>query len=182
MKTKDFFKVMFTRIRPGEVFAYFIKEKNKYGLIQVLGKSRSYGHVTGYNIRVFYNLIDSLDKKTINSTVNSKEFYYIQSFFKPDLLCNSDDRLERFDIPDFVIIPKYTRACERKPNGKLYWFVLEEMKCIKTYPKYEEELSSLSPSSAWGIQIIKLCWIEGFTLENWNQLEDKWYDEWLNAM
>lgn len=45
----EFLKIIFTNIKSGEVFAYFIEEKQQYGIIQVFGKTK----LGYYNIRVF---------------------------------------------------------------------------------------------------------------------------------
>lgn len=170
----EFLKVVFTNIKSGEVFAYFIEEKQQYGIIQVFGKTK-----LGYNVRVFYNLVNEIDLDTIDGIVNTKDFYYIKDFYKTDLLLGCVNRLGKFTVPEFVDIPKITRYSERKPNGNLCWHVLEDGKHVNTYEKYEDVLKSLSPEAAWGIQYIKRRWIDGFTLEKWNELEDKWYREYL---
>ena len=170
----EFIKIVFTNIKPGEVFCLFLDEKQQYGLIQVFGKTK-----LGYNIRVFYNLVNEIDFNTINAIVNTKDFYYIKDFYKSDLLIGCVNRLGKFNVPEFVDVPKMTRYSQRKPNGNLCWHILEGGKYVKTYEKCEDELKTLSPEAVWGIQYIKRRWIDGFTLENWNELEDKWYREYL---
>lgn len=130
-------------------------------------------------LEFFYNLVNEIDFDTINATVNAKDFYYIKDFYKTDLLLGTVNRLGRFNVPKFVAVPKRTRYSERKPNGNLCWHILEDNRYIKSYEKYDDELKSLSPSAAWGIQYIKRRWLDSFTLGNWNELEDKWYREYL---
>ena len=52
---------------------------------------------------------------------------------------------------------------------------------VKIYKTFDEKLKPLSPGAAWGIQYIKKRWIEGFTLEHWHELEEKWYREYLKV-
>ena len=161
-------------LRPGTVFAFFVEQKNKYGIIQVLHWGKA-----GYNVRIFYKLIDDLERKTIDSLVNTMDFYYIKDFYPFDF--SNGKKVGHFAIPKFVSIPKQLRNCERKRNGDLWWYVVEESGNVKTYKIFDEKLKSLSPAASWGIQYIKKRWIDGFTLDNWNKLEEKWYAEYLKA-
>lgn len=164
------------KIKSGEVFAFYIEQKNQYGIIQVLGK----GKICGYNVRIFYDLLDNADSKSIDVAIKGTDFYYINNFHPGDLT-QTGKRLGRFIIPEFVSIPKYMRECERKPNGKLYWYVTEDMRIVKTFKKFNETLKPLSPEAAWGIQYIKMRWLDGFTLDNWHELEEKWYADYLKT-
>lgn len=161
-------------LRPGTVFAFLVEQKNKYGIIQVLHWGKA-----GYNVRVFYKLIDDLERKNVDSLVNTKDFYYIKDFYPFDFF--NGKKVGHFAIPRFVSIPKYTRNCERKRNGDLWWYVVEESGNVKTYKAFDEKLKSLSPATSWGIQYIKKRWVDGFTLDNWHELEEKWYIEYLSA-
>ncbi len=163
------------RIKYGEVFAFYIEQKNKYGIIQTL-----HWGGTGYNVRVFYHMVDNIEEKTINSIVRTMDFYYIKNFFEFDLL-RTGKKIGSFAVPEFVVLPKYTREAERKPSGELWWYVMEGLQTVATYKVFDESLKLLSPASSWGIQYIKKRWIEGFTLENWHELEEKWYKEYLKV-
>lgn len=161
-------------MKRGDVFAFFIEQKNQYGIIQVLGGK----FFEGYSVRVFYYLLDNIDDKTIETTIQSANYYYINNFH-PSALVRNGKRLGRFPIPESVIPPRYTRQCERKPNGDLHWYVMEDMRVVKTFKRFDETLKSLSPAAAWGIQYIKMRWLDGFTLDNWHELEEKWYADYL---
>ena len=158
--------------RPGTVFVFYIEQENKYGIIQILHWGKA-----GYNIRVFYKLIDNPERKAIDSAVKTTDFYYIKDFYPFDLL--NGKKVGHFAIPEFVSVPKYTRNCERKLNGELWWYVMEDSGNVKTYKMFDEKLKSLSPAASWGIQYIKKRWIEGFTLDNWHELEEKWYQDYI---
>ena len=162
------------RIQSGEVFAFIFEEKKQHGIVQVLGN----GKIGGYNVRVFYYLLDNIDDKTIETTIQNSNYYYINNFH-PSALVRNGKRLGRFPIPESVIPPRYMRECERKPNGDLHWYVMEDMRVVKTFKRFDETLKSLSPAAAWGIQYIKMRWLDGFTLDNWHELEEKWYADYL---
>ena len=95
------------KIRRGAVYAFFLKERNQYGLIQALNKGRSGGR----NVRVFYDLLDDLDDKTINSVIQSDRFYYIADFL-PQSLARSDESLGCYSIPDCIAMPRFMRDME----------------------------------------------------------------------
>ena len=160
-------------MKRGDIFAFFIEQKNQYGIIQVLG-----GRIfDGYNVRIFYRLIDNIAHNTIHALVETTDFYYINGFYPSDLVTGKC--VGNFAVPAFVCPSKYTRACERKQNGSLYWYVMEDMRVVKTFKKFDDTLKALSPAAAWGIQYIKMRWLDGFTLDNWHKLEEKWYTDYL---
>lgn len=161
------------RIKPGDVFAFYIEQKRKYGIVQVLGKNSN----AGYDVRIFNCLMDNIEDETIDVLVQTTDFYYILGFSSFDLVTGK--RIGRFAVPEFVIVPKYTRKCERKQSGTLVWYVMEDLCAVKTYKKFDETLKPLSPADAWGIQYIKMRWLDGFTLDNWHELEEKWYADYL---
>ena len=165
----------YMRIKHGEVFAFYIEQTNKYGIIQVLHRGE-----TGYHVRVFYNMVDDLEQKTIDSIVRTTDFYYLKNFFKFDLT-RTGKKLGCFTVPEFVVLPKYMRTYEIKPNGEFRWYVMDDLQVVKTYKTFDETLKPLSPATSWGIQYVKKRWIEGFTLENWNELAKKWYQEYLRT-
>ena len=162
------------QIRRGSVYAFFLKERNQYGLIQALNK----GKIGGRNVRIFYDLVDDLDAKTIEDVIRSDRFYYIHNFYPADLVATSS-HLGRFVIPDFVTTPRYMREAERQPDGRLFWYVMEDLRLVKTYEGFDETLKPLSPAVTWGIHSIKICWLDGFTLDNWHELMEKWYQDSL---
>ena len=164
------------RINSGEVFAYYLEQRNQYGIIHVLGK----GKICGYNVRVLYYLVDDINNITIKSAIQTTDFYYIKNFHAHDLL-RSGKRLGRFEIPDFVSIPRYMRESERKLNGDLHWHIMEDLKLTKTFTEFNDALKPLSPAVSWGIQYITKRWLEEFTLDNWHKLEEKWYREYLRV-
>lgn len=164
------------RIKFGEVFAFLVEQKNQYGIIQVLGN----GKISGYDVRVLYYLTNNIDEMTIANAIQATDFYYIKNFHANDLL-KSGKRLGCFAIPEFVAIPRYMRESERKPNGDLYWHVMEDLKVVKTFKEFNYALKPLSPAVSWGIQYITQRWLEEFTLDNWHELEEKWYREYLKA-
>jgi len=164
------------KIQYGEVFAFYLEQNNQYGIIQVLGRGKD----GGYNVRVFYHLIDNTGSKAIDAVIQTTDFYYINNFLPSDLV-RTGISLGQFVIPEFVSVPKYMRECERKPNGKLDWYVTEDMRIVKTFKEFNESLKLLSPEAAWGIQSIKKCWLDGFTLDNWHELEEKWYADYLKT-
>lgn len=164
------------RIKFGEVFAFYVEQKKQYGIIQVLGK----GKINGYDVRVLYYLIDNIDDVTIKNAIQTIDFYYIKNFHTNDLL-TLGKRLGCFAIPEFVAIPRCMRESERKPNGDLYWYVMEDLKVTKTFKKFNDVLKPLSPAVSWGIQYIIKRWLEEFTLDNWHELEEKWYNEYLKV-
>ena len=161
-------------VKSGEIFAFYLRQRKQYGIIQVLGK----GKISGYDIRVLYYLVNDIDDITIETAIQTNDFYYIKNFHSNDLL-GMGKRLGRFEIPNFVSIPRYTRESERKPNGDLYWHVMEDLSVIKTYKVFNDTLKSLSPAVSWGIQYIIQRWLEKFTLDNWHEMEEKWYGEYL---
>ena len=164
------------KIQSGDVFAFIVEQNNQYGIIQVLEN----GKIGGYNVRIFYYLLGNIDDKAIETTIQSADYYYINNFH-PSALVRNGKRLGCFAIPEVVIPPRYMRECERKPNGDLHWYVMEDMRVVKTLKKFDEGLKSLSPAAAWGIQYIKKRWLDGFTLDNWHELEEKWYADYLKT-
>jgi hypothetical protein len=156
------------------VYAFFLKERNQYGFIQALDK----GKICGWNVRVFYDLVNDLDDKTIEAVVQSDRFYYLHNF-QPASLVKTSSRLGCFSIPNFVTTPQYMREAERQPDGRLFWYVMEDLRVVKTYEQFDESLKPLSPAVAWGIQYVKRRWLEGFTLETWHEWEEKWYLDYL---
>lgn len=163
-------------IKTGEVFAFYVEQRKQYGMIQVLEKSK----IGGYNVRVFYHLFDNFDSATINAVVKSNDFYYIKDFYQFDLT-RSGKRVGRYMIPETVITPRLTRESDRKQNGALHWYVMDDTGVVETFTEFDNRLIPLSPAAAWGIQYIKQRWIEGFTLANWHELAEKWYEEYLKA-
>ena len=161
--------------RAGTVFAFYMEQVKQYGLIQVLQLAKA----GGYHVRVFYRLIDDLDEKKIDSLVQTTDFYYLKNFYPFDLVTGK--RVGRFAIPEFVSPPKYMRKCERKQNGALCWYVMEDLRVVKTFKKFDETLMPLSPADTWGIEYIKMRWLDEFTLDNWHELEDKWYENYLKT-
>ncbi len=164
------------RIKIGEIFAFYLKQRKQYGIIQVLGN----GKISGYDIRVLYYLVNDINDTTIETAIQTTDFYYIKNFHANDLL-DSGKRLGHFEIPNFVSIPRYMRESERKPNGDLYWYIMEDLNVIKTYKEFNDTLKPLSPAVSWGIQYIIQRWLEKFTLDNWHELEEKWYEEYLKV-
>lgn len=162
------------KTRRGSVYAFFLKERNQYGLIQALDK----GPNGGRNVRIFYDLLDDLDDKTINSLIQSDRFYYLADFL-PHSLVHSDKALGRFPIPDLITMPRFMREMEWQEDGRLFWYVMENLCVVKVYEQFDETLKSLSPASSWGIQYVQKRWIEDFTLENWHELAIKWYEDYL---
>ena len=162
------------RIKNGEIFAFYIKQRNQYGIIQVLNN----GKISGYDVRILYSLVNDINDTTIETAIQTANFYYIKNFYPHDLL-SYGKRLGRFEIPDFISIPRYTRESERKPNGDLYWYVMDGLSMVKTYKKFDDTLKPLSPAVSWGIQYVIQMWLEEFTLDNWHELEEKWYGEYL---
>lgn len=159
----------------GDLFAYEINKLPEYGMIQVISKTN-----LGYTIRVFEKTQTDLSVRNIDNLTASREFYYIREFSLSELMKGT--YLGHFNIPDFVKIPKLFRSSERKLNGKLYWHVIDAKseRVMKSYEKFDSSLTPLSPGGMWGIEYIKLRWLEGFTLEKWNDdLEDKWYMNYL---
>lgn len=161
-------------VKIGEVFAFYLMQRKQYGIIQVLGN----GKISGYDIRVLYYLVNDINDITIETAIKTNDFYYIKNFHTKDLL-GMGKRLGRFEIPNFVSIPRYTREPERKPNGDLYWHIMEDLSVIKTYKVFNDTLKPLSPAVSWGIQYIIQRWLEKFTLDNWHEMEEKWYGEYL---
>lgn len=159
----------------GDIFAFEINKSHDYGIIQVVSKTN-----LGYNIRVFEKKQTDLSVGNIDNLTTSQEFYYIRKLSLGELM--KGIYLGKFSIPDFVKIPKLFRNSERKLNGKLYWYVIDAKseKVIKSYEKFDSCLTPLSPGRVWGIEYIKLRWLEEFTLEKWNDvLENKWYMNYL---
>ena len=166
-------------ISKGKVFSFYIEELSKYGLIQIINC------IDGLvNIRVFYYPTDDLSFENIEKIVNSKDFYYIRHFFEFQFKKATND-LGVFAIPDFVRFPKYMRCNERKRNKDLIWFLVDiestgKEFVVKTFKKYDDSLKCYSPSDHWGIEGIINMWIEGFTLEKWNdEFENSLYYKWL---
>ena len=167
-------RIAMLKIRHGSVYAFFLKEKNQYGLIQALDK----GKICGRNVRIFYDLVNDLEYKTIEKVIQSDRFYYICDF-QPAALVGTSSFQGRYQVPDFVTTPQYMRKSERQPDGRLYWYVLEDLRVVRTYEQFDESLKTLSPADAWGITYIKKRWLEGFSLESWHEWEDKWYMDYL---
>ena len=76
-------------------------------------------------------------------------------------------------------MPRFMRDMEWQEDGRLFWYVMENLRAVKVYEQFDETLKALSPASSWGIQYIQKRWIEGFTLENWHELAIKWYMAYL---
>ncbi len=165
------------KIKNGNTYAFEVGE-HKYGLIQVFNKSQA-----GYRVRVFYDVIDSFDESTVNALIQSKDFYYINNFSKYELNNRSYKLLGKYDIPTFVSIPEYTRTSERKPSGKLFWYIIDKKgTTVEKLDKFDEKLMSLSPEESWGIDYVIKRWQDGFTLEKWNdELENYWYHRYLKV-
>ena len=162
-------------IKSGDIFVFLID--SKYGLIQVIEKSK----LVGYNVRVFCDLISKTDNETIEDIINSGDFYYLRDFYEYDLINKSQYKMSR-NLSNEIKMPKYTRTCERKLNGDLFWYIVDvdKEKVLKKFNTFNDELADLSPSSAWGIEYIKKRWKEGFSLKQWNdELENRWYMEYL---
>ena len=164
------------KIKSGEVFTFYIKQKKQYGIIQVLEK----GKAGGYNVRVFYHLFNDANEMTINAVVCTCDYYYIKNFYPADLV-RTGKSAGCFIIPKSVCTPTIMRASERKANGALYWYVMNDTGVIETFREFNDRLIPLSPANTWGIQYIKLRWLDGFTLANWHLLEEKWYNEYLKT-
>ncbi len=149
----------------------FAANDEKYGLIQVIKKSRS-----GFLVRVFYELIEENKEEKIGAMINGSDFYFIDNFMDFTLE-ESCKYVGKYDIPKSIVPPRLTRACERRVDGKIYWYVFDRKrkKLVKELDKVDDELKALSPDSSWGIEYIKRRWKEGFTLEKWHELAELWY-------
>ncbi|MBE5731019.1 MAG: hypothetical protein E7350_03630 [Clostridiales bacterium] len=162
------------RIKRGEIFAFDVD--SKYGIIQVIKKSK----IAGYDVRVFYDLIDMLTEESVEDIINEGRYYFLRDFYENDLVNKSQNRFLHKPPLD-IKIPRYMRQCERKLNGDLVWFVVDKVKgkVVKTSNKCDDDLIDLSPAEAWGIEHIKKRWKEHFTLERWCDLANAWYLEYL---
>ena len=156
-------------IRKGDVFLFAVN--GKYGLIQVIEK----GKIAGYNVRIFYDLIENIDIKSINNIVCNSDFYFIKNFYKHDLLYKSYSKIS-YKLTDKIIVPRYLRSCETDTNDKVIWYVIDSKKgqVVNVYKEYSNELDDLSPSETWGIEYIIKRWSEGFTLKKWNDFRNEW--------
>ena len=165
-------------ITSGDIFVFLVD--SKYGLIQVIEKSKT----VGYNVRVFCDLIDKTDNKTIECIINNGNFYYLKNFYEYDLTTKSEFQIPH-ELSDKIMLPKYMRASERKLNGDLIWFIIDvdKGKVVKKLKRFEDELIGLSPYRTWGIEYIKRRWSEKFSLDQWNDdLENKWYINYLKTI
>ncbi len=163
------------KIKSGDIFVFSVG--SKYGLIQVIEKSE----IAGYHVRVFCDLIDQTNKKTIASIISNGSFYYLKDFYEYDLTNKSECRIS-YKLSHGIKMPRYMRASERKLSGDLIWYVMDvdEGKVVKEFKCFDEELATLSPVRTWGIEYITLRWNEGFSLDKWNDdLENKWYANYL---
>jgi len=162
------------KIKSGDLHIFQVD--NRYGVIQVIEKSKR----VGYNVRVFCDLIDEIKDSNLNSLLESEKFYFIKDFYYNDLIkCNY--KINK-NLDEKINMPRYMRSSERKNNGDIVWFVIdvERGKVVKKFNSFDGELTKLSPSQTWGIEYIKKRWVEGFDLEKWNnKLLDIWYLEYL---
>lgn len=166
------------KLKTGDLFSFTTSEKNKYGLIQAVSKGK-----IGVNVRVFCNVFTDLSYNNIKRILEFEEFYYLKDFYEYELLNKSQAKLGNYKIPTNIEIPQYMRISERKLNGDLIWYIVDTntSRITKTFNVFNEELRSLSPAKTWGIDYIKKRWEDKFTLQTWdNNLEDKWYTDYLN--
>lgn len=161
-------------IKPGDLFIYQVNEN--YGVIQVIEKSKN----SGYNVRIFCDLIDRISDDLIDIITQSNRFYFIKDFYSNDLL-KSNHITTRF-LDTKISMPKYMRSSERKVNGTIVWYIIDvnKGKIVKKLNLFNEELIDLSPADTWGIEYIKKRWSENFDLKKWNNtLLDNWYLNYL---
>lgn len=161
-------------IKPGDIFMFQAREK--YGVIQVIEKSK----YSGYNVRVFCDLIDEVNDNLIDELMQSERFYFIKDFYSNDLT-KYKYKTSRH-IGDKIHMPKYMRASERKINGNIVWYIFDVEKgiIVEKFNKFNNKLISLSPFETWGIEYIEKRWAENFDLEKWNdKLLDTWYLNYL---
>ena len=163
-------------IKSGDLFVFQVN--NKYGVIQVIEKSK----VSGYNVRVFCDLIEEIKDNLINTLMQSNRFYFIKDFYSNDLMkCIYK---KSGSINEKIVMPKYMRSNERKTNGNIVWYIIDvDKSCvIKKFNSFDQELKELSPAETWGIEYIKKRWLEDFDLEKWNdKLLDIWYLNYLKT-
>lgn len=164
------------KLKNGMVVAYKLDNSESFGLIQIISKGK-----IGYNVRVFEKTYSDLSPTSIDNIVSKDKFYYIKEFYENDVFYHAGLQLGIYTIPSFVHMPTLYRSTERKLNGKLYWYVFDNNKgkIIQTFTEFDESLAELSPDPIWGIDYIKLRWMEGFSLENWHIFEEKWYQNYL---
>ena len=165
-------------IKSGDIFVF--QTNLKYGLIQVVEKSK----VAGYHVRVFCDLIDNLESKTIEGLINNGDFYYLRDFYEYELINKSECKIS-YELSVDAIMPKYMRANERKLNGDLFWYIIDTNtgKVVKKIKRFANELLGLSPYRTWGIDYIKTRWNENFSLDKWtDDLENQWYVNYLRML
>ncbi len=161
-------------VKSGDLFIFQVNDK--YGVIQVIEKSK----ISGYNVRVFCDLIEEISDNLIDTLMQSNRYYFIKDFYSNDLM-KCVCKKSRY-IDDKIIMPKYMRSSERKVNGNIVWYIIDvKTGCtIKKFNSFDEELKDLSPAEIWGIEYIKKRWLEDFDLEKWNdKLLDIWYLNYL---
>lgn len=162
------------KFKPGDLFLYQLD--NKFGVIQLIEKSK----VSGYNVRIFCTLMNENCNEEIYHILQSTRYYFIKNFDTNDLIKSN------YIVPAYldnnINMPKYMRACERKINGSIVWYIFDVEKgiIINKYNKCNNVMIKLSPYESWGIDYIKKRWAENFDLEKWNDdLLDTWYLNYL---
>ena len=165
------------KIQSGTVFVYSVS--SNYGLIQVIGKSKT----VGYNVRVFCDLIQDIDESNINRVISIGDYYFVRDFYEYDLIHKSVTKVFH-KLPTAIAMPKYMKTSERKANGDLLWYIIDvdTGKVVKKFHSFNKELINLSPYRAWGIEYIQKRWSERFSLNQWDDnLENKWYLDYLHV-